>query len=52
MGRVRRVGNVNRDGGFVVIVEIEAEGPSEGFGARIPVVGRHHEEPMAADRFF
>lgn len=43
VGRVRRVGNVNSDGDFVVIVEIKAERPSEGFGMGVPVVGRHHE---------
>lgn len=43
VGRVRRVGNVNRDGDFVVIVEIKAERASEGFGMGVPVVGRHHE---------
>lgn len=43
VGRVRRVGDENRDGGIVVVVEIKAEWPSEGSGMSVPVVGRHHE---------
>lgn len=54
-GAVVRVGNRNDEGGgrggvIVIVIEVEKEGASEGVGERVPVIGCHHEQPMAAHR--